>query len=276
VLAFSSEYGSGWEAANLTPSRADLEPENAIIRPLVWSSAPDAPFPHWLLFGFSEPRWITHLVFDNFLADEADHPGISAKDIEVWAGDDEAQLSRVATFTLARNQPGQAVRIEPLQARRVKLVIASNYGHPWYTELGATQAFDDGSRPGGLAQALAERGSVDLYGLYFDFGSAHLRGESGPVLDAIAAYARGHADADLVLEGHTDAVGDDAANLALSSARAGAVREALVARGIAAGRLAATGFGETRPVADNDTAQGRASNRRVTLRLAGTPAPSSP
>lgn len=268
VVAFSSEYGSGWEAANLTPSRADLVPENGVVRSLVWSSAPDAPFPHWLLFDFGQPRWITHLVFDNFLADEADHPGISARDIELWVGDAPEAMSRVASFTLARNEPGQAVRIEPVQARLVKLVVASNYGHPWYTELGATQAFDDGSRPGGLAEALAGQGSVELYGLYFDFGSARLREESAPVLEEIVRYAAAHPGVALALEGHTDAIGDDEANLALSRARAAAVLEALVARGVDAGRLSSDGFGESRPVAGNDTVQGRASNRRVTLRVA--------
>lgn len=267
VVAFSSEYGSGWEAANLTPSHADLQPENAIVRPLVWSSAPDAPFPHWLLFDFGQRRWITHLVFDNFLADEADHPGISAKDIEVWVGDDAAAMTRVASFTLVRNQADQAVRIEPVQTRLVKLVVASNYGHPWYTELGASRAFDDGSRPGGLAQALDAEGSVELYGLYFDFGSARLREESTPVLDEITRYALSHPGVTLVLEGHTDAIGDDEANLALSRDRAEAVRQALVARGVAAGSLRSDGFGETRPVAGNETIQGRATNRRVTLRV---------
>ena len=276
VVAFSSEYGSGWEAANLTPSRADLQPENAIVRPLVWSSAPDAPFPHWLLFDFGQRRWITHLVFDNFLADEADHPGISAKDIEVWVGDDAAAMTRAASFTLARNQADQAVRIEPVQTRLVKLVVASNHGHPWYTELGASRAFDDGSRPGGLAQALDAEGSVELYGLYFDFGSARLREESGPVLDEITRYAQSHPGVALALEGHTDAVGDDDANLALSRDRAEAVRQALVARGVAAGSLHSAGFGETRPVAGNDTSQGRASNRRVTLRLAREAGNSNP
>ena len=107
-----------------------------------------------------------------------------------------------------------------------------------------------------------------MYGLYFDFGSARLREESGPVLDEITRYAQSHPGVALALDGHTDAVGDDDANLALSRDRAEAVRQALVARGVAAGSLHSAGFGETRPVAGNDTSQGRASNRRVTLRVA--------
>ncbi|MEM9736433.1 MAG: OmpA family protein, partial [Pseudomonadota bacterium] len=67
----------------------------------------------------------------------------------------------------------------------------------------------------------------------------------------------------LEVAGHTDDVGDDAANQALSEARAEAVRTALEARGVAPGAISATGFGETQPIADNATEDGRARNRRI-------------
>lgn len=267
VAGFSTEYGSGWEAANLVPSRADLDAANAIVRPLIWSSAPDAPFPHWLLFEFRASQWITHLVFDNYLEEEADHPGISSKDIEIWVGADRGALRRAARLTLARNQRDQAVRLEPVETRFVKIVITSNYGHPWYTELNALQAFDDGSRPQDIAARLQADGAVDLYGLYFDFGSANLRAESDAVLEQIAAFTRAHPGQRLLIEGHTDSVGGADANLRLSQARADAVRAALTRRGVAAALLTSRGFGAERPVASNATVAGRASNRRVTLRL---------
>lgn len=269
VAGFSSEYGSGWEAANLVPARADLDPSNAIVRPLIWSSAPDAPFPHWILFEFPGRQWITHLVFDNYLEEEADHPGISSKDIEIWTGDDSNALRRAASLTLARNQQDQAVRVEPVETRYVRIVIASNYGHPWYTELNALQAFDDGSRPDDIAARLQADGAVDLYGLYFDFGSANLRAESRPVLDQIAAFARAHPGQSLLIEGHTDSVGGKDANLRLSQARADAVLAALVKQGVSAALLTSRGYGADEPVASNATTAGRASNRRVTLRLQG-------
>ena len=269
VVGFSSEYGSGWEAANLVPSRADLDPANAIIRPLIWSSAPDAPFPHWILFEFSDRQWVTHLVFDNYLEEEADHPGISSKDIEIWLGEDPSDLRRAASLTLARNQRDQAVRVEPVETRFVKIVIASNYGHPWYTELNALQAFDDGSRPQDIATRLQAEGAVDLYGIYFDFGSANLRAESNPVLDQIAAFAVANPGQRLVIEGHTDSIGSAEANLVLSQARADAVRAALTRQGVSAGLLTSKGYGADRPVASNATTAGRASNRRVSLRLEG-------
>lgn len=147
VVAFSSEYGSGWEVANLTPMRSEVTEGSAVIRPLIWSSAPDAPFPHWLLYEFDRPRWITSLVFDNYLEEEPDHPGISAREVEIWGGATPEQMVRLQTVKLTRNQPRQQVTLPPSEVRFVKLVITSNYGHPWYTELNATAAFDDGNRP---------------------------------------------------------------------------------------------------------------------------------
>jgi outer membrane protein OmpA-like peptidoglycan-associated protein len=70
-----------------------------------------------------------------------------------------------------------------------------------------------------------------------------------------------------VIEGHTDSQGNEAVNAELSSARAESVRAALVAKGVAADRLTAVGFGESQPIADNATTEGRAANRRVVFNL---------
>ena len=89
------------------------------------------------------------------------------------------------------------------------------------------------------------------------------RPESAATLDDLAALLGKEAALRLLVEGHTDATNTDAYNLDLSERRARNVVAALVRRGVDASRLQAKGFGRTRPVADNATAQGRALNRRV-------------
>lgn len=119
-----------------------------------------------------------------------------------------------------------------------------------------------------LGETLRRDKRVALPGLYFDFGSAVLKPESTTALRTILSAIRMNGAAKLRLEGHTDAIGDANANLALSRARAAAVRTALVKLDASlAARLQADGFGAARPQADNRTLEGRAQNRRVELVL---------
>lgn len=114
-----------------------------------------------------------------------------------------------------------------------------------------------------LGMALDENGRAVLYGIYFDFGSDVLRPDSREPLEALLAVLSERDSIRMLIEGHTDSVDTDEYNLDLSRRRAAAVVAWLVERGVAADRLDSTGFGEARPVADNDTPQGRALNRRV-------------
>ena len=101
----------------------------------------------------------------------------------------------------------------------------------------------------------------------FDTNSATLKPASYPELDRVVTFMKETSpSATGVVEGHTDDQGGDAANLTLSQRRADAVLKYLVDKGVAATRLTAKGFGETQPVADNSTKEGRAQNRRVVLR----------
>lgn len=118
-----------------------------------------------------------------------------------------------------------------------------------------------------LSQQLTQQKHISLPGLYFDFGSATLKPESAKSLQTILAVLK-KTSGSLRLEGHTDSIGVAAANLSLSQARVQAVRSALIKLEPAlAARLAAQGFGASRPVADNTTIEGRAQNRRVELVL---------
>jgi OOP family OmpA-OmpF porin len=117
-----------------------------------------------------------------------------------------------------------------------------------------------------IANELAKTGRVDVYGIYFDFGSAALRPESEPVLTEIADVLTKNSAWKLKIDGHTDNIGGDPANLDLSRRRAASVREALVSRyQITTTRLATDGFGASRPKESNSTPEGRARNRRVEL-----------
>jgi outer membrane protein OmpA-like peptidoglycan-associated protein len=117
-----------------------------------------------------------------------------------------------------------------------------------------------------IEQQLQQSGRAEVYGIYFDFGSATIRPESEPVLKQIADALAKNPAWKLEVEGHTDNVGADAFNMDLSRRRADAVKQALVERyRVRADRLTTAGFGATRPKESNDTLEGRARNRRVEL-----------
>ena len=117
-----------------------------------------------------------------------------------------------------------------------------------------------------LEQKLEASDRAEVYGIYFDFGSATIQPESEPVIHEIAALLTKNAGWKLSIEGHTDNIGGDAYNLDLSKRRAAAVKTALVDHyRVAADRLTTAGFGPSRPKESNDTLAGRARNRRVEL-----------
>lgn len=119
-----------------------------------------------------------------------------------------------------------------------------------------------------LEQSVAQTGTATIYGIHFDTGSSELRADSLPALEAVLALINGRAGSNWVISGHTDNQGSDKLNIPLSKQRAAAVITWLTAHGVAADRLEPQGFGATRPVADNTTANGRFLNRRVEIALA--------
>jgi outer membrane protein OmpA-like peptidoglycan-associated protein len=118
-----------------------------------------------------------------------------------------------------------------------------------------------------MADALATKGTVNLYGIYFDVDKTEIKPESAKTLDEIASLLKIDRSLKLEIAGHTDSTGDKEHNLKLSQSRATAVVNALVKKyGIDPARLKANGYGDTKPVAPNNTDDGRAKNRRVELR----------
>ena len=107
-----------------------------------------------------------------------------------------------------------------------------------------------------------------LRGVNFDFDKSNIRADARPVLDEAIATLKAEGGVAVIAEGHTDSKGTDAYNQRLSERRAKSVKDYLVRGGIPASRIRTVGYGESRPVASNDTEDGRAQNRRVELRIA--------
>ena len=116
-----------------------------------------------------------------------------------------------------------------------------------------------------MSDAIAKSGRLDIYGITFTTGQAAITPASNEVLNDVLAVLAANPDWRLRIEGHTDNVGDKAANLKLSNARAAAVAAWLTGKGVDAARLSTAGLGDTQPIADNTTEDGRARNRRVVL-----------
>lgn len=104
-------------------------------------------------------------------------------------------------------------------------------------------------------------------GVTFDVGSATLKPEFRATLDKVAESLIQYPNSLVDVYGHTDSTGSDAFNQTLSESRARTVLNYLVSRGVPAARVRSQGFGETMPVASNDTAEGRQKNRRVEIKI---------
>jgi len=115
----------------------------------------------------------------------------------------------------------------------------------------------------------------------FDTGRSTIKSVSDPLVDTIAQVMKDHPEITKIeIQGHTDNQGPAALNRNLSRARANAVLKALVSRGIAANRMTSKGYGPDKPVAENDTPEGRQSNRRVQFQITerdkAAPPPATP
>ena len=110
---------------------------------------------------------------------------------------------------------------------------------------------------------------LDILNMEFDFDKANIRDEYKPRLDGDVKVLQDNPGMTIMIEGHTDSVGSDAYNKVLSERRANAVKAYMVEGGVDAGRMETAGKGESTPVADNGTREGRAKNRRVEITVTG-------
>lgn len=122
----------------------------------------------------------------------------------------------------------------------------------------------------GVQVVRTEEGQIDLImpgNITFATDSSDVKSEFMDTLRSVAKVVQEYENTLVTIEGHTDSTGSDSYNQLLSERRAASVAEVLLSEGVAFERIAAEGYGESRPVASNDTAEGRAQNRRVEISL---------
>lgn len=158
------------------------------------------------------------------------------------------------------------------------LGLDKGWGSPGYRALAQINyrkskvvELDEGVR---VEQQPFEEKIIIIQKIHFEFNKSNIRPISFPILDDVVGVLNQNPQISMVrIEGHTDWIGSDAYNAKLSMRRAQAVRQYLLNKGISSGRLTAEGFGESRPVADNNTTLGRAKNRRTEFVVFETPPP---
>ena len=116
-----------------------------------------------------------------------------------------------------------------------------------------------------LKEMKEEKAKVRINNIFFDFDEYSLLPESSPELDRLAALLQSNNELEVEIDGHTDIVGKGEYNFDLSLKRAEIVRDYLISKGVASTRFTVKGLGKTKPVAPNDTEEGRAKNRRVEI-----------
>jgi OOP family OmpA-OmpF porin len=109
--------------------------------------------------------------------------------------------------------------------------------------------------------------TIILDDVLFDFDKSNIKPEGAAILDRLVAFMNENKDKRVTLSGHTDSIGTEKYNQGLSDRRWHSVRDYLVKKGVNASRVSGQGFGETKPIADNKTKEGRAKNRRVEIKV---------
>jgi OmpA-OmpF porin, OOP family len=109
--------------------------------------------------------------------------------------------------------------------------------------------------------------TIILDDVLFDFDKSTIKPEAAQILDRLVAFMNENKDKKVALSGYTDNIGTEAYNLKLSDRRWMSVRDYIEKKGVAGSRVSGQGFGESKPIADNKTKEGRAKNRRVEIKV---------
>lgn len=175
------------------------------------------------------------------------------------AAEANQRANTATTQALSAEQQAMAAQQTQAQTEAAKAAAAKTEADRQAREMQA-QTSQAQAELDAIKQMIAHK---DLEDINFKTARADLLPGSHTALDKIAMTAKKYPNLKLRVEGHTDSQGDDTYNLNLSQKRADAVRNYLLSTGVSADQVVAAGFGKTRPIASNDTAEGRTQNRRV-------------
>ncbi|RDK01954.1 flagellar motor protein MotB [Paraburkholderia lacunae] len=276
-------FGAGWidcgpASGPGTPWARDVEIQTAIVPPAMAASPAPWPLPQPLIEAMPRRLWVSprmaalaHIIALLACAGALAMWG-SARNNQVLLAHIGADLGRFATIP-ADHDSARRDALQALVADRDQIERFSRTGVPMRLSFGMYRA--EALMPA-LNDAIASYQAppppptvvtLDSMSL-FDSGRAQLKPGSTRAMVSALEMIKAHPDKRVLVAGYTDIVGNPDSNLKLSVARAGAVRDWLVeASGIATTQFAIQGYGDTRPIADNDTAAGRARNRRVEITL---------
>jgi outer membrane protein OmpA-like peptidoglycan-associated protein len=293
-------FGAGWidcgpGGGQGNPWARDVEMQTHVLRAPAPATAAPWPLPQPLVAAMPQRRWmsprraaIAHALalFACAAAVALFFSGRNNQTLLTRIGADLGRYSMIpATHDAARHDALQALvadRDELDRYGRIGVPLRLSFG--LYRGARAIPALNDAIAsymPPAPPPAVVTLNSMSL----FDSGRAQLKDGSTRVMVDVLEMIKAHPDERILVAGYTDNVGNPQSNLALSTARAEVVRDWLIgASGIPATRFAIQGYGDTRPIADNDTEAGRAKNRRVEITLVpdapqaiplGDPAPAS-
>jgi outer membrane protein OmpA-like peptidoglycan-associated protein len=155
---------------------------------------------------------------------------------------------------------GKAVR----DANELWVEVVTLGGDDYYLTVVLKELMKQDVTASSMFEALNRDGHIALY-INFDTGKSIIRDDSKPIIEQIVQMMKSNPDLKIGVEGHTDNVGTPASNKTLSEERAKSVVSAIVGQGISADRLSPTGYGQDKPIGDNNTEEGKARNRRVEL-----------
>jgi outer membrane protein OmpA-like peptidoglycan-associated protein len=278
-----SLYGAGWidcgpASASGMPWERDVEMQTKVARGSAAASPLPWPLPQPLIEAMPRRAWMSPRMtaFAHAIALTACAAGVA-----FWgaAKNNEALLTRIGadlgrySMIPASQDAARRDALQALVADRDQLDRYRRMGVPLRLAFGLYRgaqlmpALNDAIEsyvPPPPPPAIVTLDSVSL----FDSGRAQLKSGSTRAMVGALEMIKAHPDKRILVAGHTDNVGNPASNLKLSVVRAGAVRDWLIdASGIPATQFAIQGYGDTRPIARNDTPEGRARNRRVEITL---------